>query len=109
MLTPQAEPIPLTMDEHGVMKVSGTRVPLDTIIGAFNDGASAEEIALSYPSVLLPDIYAVITYYLRHKEDVDAYVAERERSRAETRWEVEARFNPIGIRERLLARRKKSE
>jgi hypothetical protein len=50
------------------MRVSKTRVPLDTIIAAFSEGATAEEIAYQYPVVPLADIYAVIGYYLHRKK-----------------------------------------
>jgi hypothetical protein len=45
-------------------------------------GASPEEIAQDYPVLQLDDVYAALTYYLRHREKVDAYLRER-RSRAE--------------------------
>jgi hypothetical protein len=51
------------------MRVSKTRVPLDTIIAAFSEGATAEEIAYQYPVVPLADIYAVIGYYLHRKKN----------------------------------------
>ena len=50
------ETIPLEVDPNGVIRVSKTRVTLDTIVQAFNDGATAEEIAQQYPSVPLADI-----------------------------------------------------
>ena len=43
------QPLPLTMDTDGVVRVGGTRVTLDTIIYAFLDGATAEEIVQQYP------------------------------------------------------------
>lgn len=100
-----AEPAPLLADEDGTVRVRGTRVRLDTIIFAYHQGCSPEEICLKYPSVSLTDVYAIITYYLWHKKDVDAYLAERERLAATVRKENEARFPNAGIRERLLSRR----
>jgi uncharacterized protein (DUF433 family) len=58
----RTEPIPLTSDASGVDRVQGTRVTLDTVASAFNEGATAEEIVHRYPSVSLEDAYAVITY-----------------------------------------------
>jgi len=43
------EPIPLKVDSDGVVRVGGTRVTLDTIVTAFNNGATAEEIVHQYP------------------------------------------------------------
>lgn len=90
---------------EGVVRVGETRVTLDTVVAAFLEGATAEEIAEQYPSLPLADIYAVIAYYLNHQAEVDAYLQERQRRAAEIRQEAERRFNPVGIRERLLARR----
>ena len=72
---------------------------------AFLEGCSAEEIGEQYPSLQLSDIYLVLGYYLRHREDVDAYLEVRQRQANVIRQEVEQRFNPVGIRDRLLARR----
>ncbi len=95
----------LSRDADDVIRVGGTRVTLDTVVGAYRDGASAEAIAQQYPSLDLADIHAVIGHYLRHRSQVEAYLAERE-ARAETvRRDNESRFDPIGVRDRLLARR----
>ena len=104
-LTLRAEPVPVHIDATGVARVGGTRVTLDTVIGAFNDGATPETIAYQYPSLTLADIYAVITYYLRAREEVDVYLAERQAKSEQVQRENEARFDPNGIRTRLLARR----
>jgi uncharacterized protein (DUF433 family) len=101
-----AEPIPLTIDGHGVVRVGGTRVTLDTIVAAFHDGATAEEIVQQYPSLQLADVYAVIGYYLRHQREVEAYLQERQQHSETVYQENEARFDPRGVRDRLLARRK---
>lgn len=98
------EIIPLETDADGVIRVSNTRVTLDTIVTAFKDGATAEEIAQQYPAVPLADIYSVIGYYLRKRDEVDAYLRKRNKEADELRAQAEARHNPIGIRERLLAR-----
>jgi len=100
-----AQPAPLEMDEDGVLRVGGTRVRLDTVIAAFNNGCAAEEILLKYPALKLTDIYAVITYYLWHQETVEAYLHERRRLEEQVRQENESRFPPRGVRDRLLARR----
>lgn len=99
-----AEPLPLTADTDGVVRVANTRVTLDTIVAAFQDGLTAEEIAEQYPSLRLGEVYAVIGYYLCHQADVDAYLAARERRANEVRQENERRFDPVGVRSRLLAR-----
>ena len=74
------DPAPLFTDEDGVVRVGGTRIRLDTVVYAFNQGASAEEILQQYPSLALADIYATITYYLQHRTAVDDYLKERNRN-----------------------------
>jgi len=101
----EAPPVPLRTDEHGVMRVGKTRVPLDTVVYAFNQGSSPEEIVMSYPSLELGDVYAVVNYYLHNRADVDAYLAQREAEAARIKDENEKRFPQEGIRARLLARR----
>ena len=103
--TALTEAVPLKTDADGVIRVAGTRVTLDTVVAAFREGATAEEIAQQYPSVSLADLYAVIGYYLRQVEKVQAYLEQRRAQAQEVRRENERRFDPQGLRERLLARR----
>lgn len=105
LLTPTTADVPLATDPHGVVRVGGTRVTLDSIVGAFRSGATAEEIAQQFPTVTLPDVYQVIAYYLRHAAEVDAYLSSRQQEAADLRREIETRFDPRGLRARLLARR----
>jgi uncharacterized protein (DUF433 family) len=100
-----AEPAPVAYDADGVLCVHGTRVRLDTVVGAFQLGATAEEIAQQYPAVDLAAAYAVIAFYLRRRPEVDAYLAAQAVSGVAARAAAEARFDPAGLRERLLARR----
>jgi uncharacterized protein (DUF433 family) len=106
VVTTIREIVPIKKNKDGVILVSKTRVTLDTIVGAFNDGATAEEIAYQYPSVPLADIYSIIGYYLRQKKQVDMYLKRREKQAKEIRKLNEEKTNSSGIRERLLARTK---
>jgi uncharacterized protein (DUF433 family) len=67
---------PLRTDEHGTIRVGGTRVTLDSVVGAYKRGESPEEIAGGFPALELADIYAAIAYYLSHQGEADAYLAE---------------------------------
>src|SRR5262245_43708434 len=100
-----AKPPPLSVDDDGVLRVGGTRVRLETVINAFQAGWAAEEILLKYPSLQLTDIYAVITYYLWHRVEVDAYLNERRSLADKVRQENETRYSPAGVRERPRERR----
>ena len=104
----EARPPPLTIKD-GVVRVRGTRVSLETIVYAFDRGASPEEIVESYPTLDLAATYAILAYVLQNREEVDRYV-ERRRAEAEhMRTEIERRFLAEGIRARLTARRAAAE
>jgi len=99
------DPIPLTMDTEGMARIGGTRVTLETLVAAFEEGATAEEIVQQYPSLQLADVYSVIGYYLRRRRDVEAYLDQRRKQAADVRAANEARFDPQGVRDRLVARK----
>jgi uncharacterized protein (DUF433 family) len=98
------EPIPLLTDADGVIRVAETRVTLDTVVDNFMTGASPEEIAQDFPVLHLDDVYAVLTYYLRHRNEVDSYLRERRERGKAIRAEIETRSSQTGLRDRLLAR-----
>jgi uncharacterized protein (DUF433 family) len=100
-----AQPIPLVKHESGVIRVSGTRVSLDSVLYAFLDGSTPEEIVQQYPTLLSADVYTIIAYYLQNRAELDDYLSDREKQRAELRKQLEVRYDLIGIRDRLLARR----
>jgi len=100
------ERVPVHTDADGVIRISGTRVTLDTLVAAFDAGATAEEMVQQYPSVALADAYSVIAYYLRHQSEIREYITRRQHQAAGVREENERRFDPSGVRDRLLARRR---
>ena len=99
------EAIPLRTDSAGVVRIGGTRITLETLVWAYCDGATAEEIVQQYPSLNLADVYHVIGYYLRRTSEVEAYLHERNVDAQALRKQNEARCDPQGVRARLLARR----
>lgn len=101
----EAKPPPLVTGRDGVVRVSGTRVSLETVVSAFDTGATAEEIVQRYPSLELAAVYAVVAYVLDHRREVSVYVARRHEEARSLQSVVEAYSPPQGIRERLLARR----
>ena len=103
--TQLVQPVPLSAGADGVIRVKGTRVTLDTVVRAFREGATAEEIAQQYPSLALADVYSLIGYYLRQQAQVDSYLERRQEESKRIRHQNESRFDPSGVRARLLARR----
>jgi uncharacterized protein (DUF433 family) len=99
------EQMPLQIDSDGVMRVGGTRVTLDTVVILFEQGATAEEIVQRFSSLDLADVYFAIGYYLRHRVEVEQYLQKRQQQAHQIREQNEARFDPHGLRDRLVARR----
>jgi uncharacterized protein (DUF433 family) len=100
-----SRPVPLVTDVDGVVRVGSTRVTLDKVVACFREGITAEAIVDQYPSVRLADVHLVLGHFLGHQAEVDAYLHERQKLAAETRRGNEDRFDPAGVRDRLLARR----
>ena len=100
----EQEAPPLRADETGAIRVGTTRVLLETVIQAFQDGASPESIVQRYSTLSLSDVYNTIGYYLRHQDTVEAYLNQRE----ELAQFVQERLSSIQpdlslIRQRLLS------
>ncbi len=104
--TAKTDAPPLREDATGALRVGDTRVLLELVIRAFQDGATPETIVQRYSTLALPDVYAVIAYYLRHRDDVQEYLEQRERKAEEVRQRIESQQGDLSeIRARLLARR----
>src|SRR5438067_9563220 len=102
----QPEAPPLRQDASGGLRVGSSRVLLELVIRAFQDGATPEAIAQRYPTAALADIYAVIAYYLRHQADIELYLMQREQQAQEVRQRIESDQGELAeLRARLLARR----
>lgn len=97
--------IPIETDAHGVIRIGGTRVTLDSVVHSFREGATAEEIFQHYPVLKLADIYAVIGYYLKNREEIDADIL-RDEEGAEEFQRTHAHLFLREYREKLLSRRK---
>jgi len=95
------------MDEHGTIRVGRTRVRLDTVVYAFNQGHTIEEIVSHFPVLNLADVYAVITYYLNKKAVVDEYIKQGEEEADELQYEFESQPGYQVFRERFLARKER--
>jgi uncharacterized protein (DUF433 family) len=106
----KAVEVPLFDDGQGGLRVTGTRVLLERIIHAFEDGATPEGIVYSYDTLQLADVYAVLTWYLRHKTEVQQYLDNRTSGAEAIRKDIEGRQpDRIELRARLMARRAQKE
>lgn len=73
----QADTPPLRVESDGAIRVGNSRVLLEILLASYQSGLTPEEIVRDFPTLALPDVYAAIAYYLRHKESVDEYLHER--------------------------------
>ena len=79
------------------IRIKGTRVGIETVLDDYLSGTSPEEIAARYRSLTLEQVYATITYYFRHREMVDEYLA-RWRAQAEKSWQEQQRSPSPAVR-----------
>ncbi len=99
-----ADTPPMTQDQYGAVRVGKSRVLLELVIRAFQDGATPEAIVLRYPTLGLPDVYSTIAYYLNHPSEVERYIADRESVSAEVHaLIVSGQRDLTEIRNRILA------
>jgi uncharacterized protein (DUF433 family) len=97
--------LPLTLDANGSARMAGTRIALATVLRAFRDGATPEEIVLQFDTLALADVYAVVAAYLKDRPTYDEYL-KREAAVDDAAWQQGRAMNErAGLRERLLARR----
>lgn len=102
----QAEAPPLREEDDGAIRIGKTRVLLELVIYAFQDGATPETIVQRYSTLQLSDAYSVIAWYLRHREVVDQYLVKREKKGNENQGRAETANQDLSeIRARLQARR----
>ena len=102
----QTDAPPLRLTKEGVVRVGNTRIPLETVIEMFHEGASAEQIVDSFDVLSLAEVFAVFSYYLNHRADVDDYMRESREDAERVRREVEARQpDMFTLRQCLLERK----
>ena len=84
------------------VRIKGTRVGIESVVYAFQDGLSPEEVVQEYPSLSLEQVYATIAYYLHNRSEVDDYIARLEKWAEERRRERERDVPPVIQRLRAL-------
>jgi uncharacterized protein (DUF433 family) len=92
------------VDEGGVVRVGNTRISLALVVEQYENGMTPEDMIRAYDTLDLADVYAVIAYYLRHRDEVRDYLKRREAEADSLRAKIESKHPRIG-RDELLARR----
>jgi uncharacterized protein (DUF433 family) len=95
---------PLRVDPGGAVRVGSSRISLDLVVEQYESGMTPEDMIRAYDTLTLAEVYAVIAYYLRHHDEVRAYLKGREEEAETLRMKIEAE-RPRVSREELLARR----
>ncbi len=85
-----------------MIRIARTRVTLESVISLFEQGASAEEIALRYDVLNLHEVYATLSYFLGHRQETQAYLDRARQRSLVARRNTERRLPVAQIRERLI-------
>ena len=102
----KSEKPPLRVDETGAIRVGNSRVLLEIVIRAFQDGASPESIVSQYSTLTLSDTYGAIAYYLKNQDLVEEYLDKRDRLAESVKERLQAVQPDLSrIRSRLQSQR----
>ena len=85
----EAIPVPLKDDGHGGLRVGQTRVSLESVWHLHQQGAGPAQIVQAFDTLQPADVYAVLAWALKHREEVDAYLKRRDEEAAQTRRQLE--------------------
>jgi uncharacterized protein (DUF433 family) len=100
--------VPFTITEYGTIRIADSRVSLDSVVHNYKLGATAEQIAYSFPSLKLPDIHLAIAYYLTHRDEVEEYMRQQKAESDDLLQQLESDPEYLKrsseLRERILAR-----
>jgi uncharacterized protein (DUF433 family)/predicted RNase H-like HicB family nuclease len=98
----------LRVDEGGTIRIGNSRIRLDLVVEQYENGMTPEDMVRAYDTLDLADVHAAIAYYLRHRDEVRAYLKRRKEEAETLRAKLEAE-RPRISREELLARRQAKE
>ncbi len=102
-LPTSSDSYPLNFASGGAVRIGNSRVSLDIIVEQYENGMTPEEIVRAYDTLQLPDVYAAVAYYLRHRDAVRAYLSRREAEAKALRQKIDADRTQIS-RDQLVAR-----
>jgi len=110
---PATVEVPLRMDEHGTIRVGGTRVTLEVVVGQIKQGRTPEQIVHSFDTLTLSDVHMVKAYYLQNREAVEQYVRQQEEEAQENLRRMKAEhpeiFTPPARIKALIEEKRKQE
>lgn len=105
MAIPILAEAPPIREAGGVLRIGQTGVALETVLWTFQQGSTPEDIVDQFPSLLLADVYNVIAYYLRHRDEIDRYLAAQEERYQEATNDLLREIPETSLQARLRRRR----
>src|SRR5882672_5506419 len=90
-----AELPPLRVHQGGAVRVGNSRISLDLVLSQYENGMTPEDMVRAYDTLEVADVHAVIAYYLRHRDEVRAYLKRREDEAAALRAKIETEHPPV--------------
>ena len=94
------------IDQHYVEKreggyyLSSTHIFLASVVYAYLDGHSAEGIQACYPLLMLEQIHGALAFYLGHRTEVEADLADK-RERYEQQRQAARHADPAFYQQRV--------
>ena len=87
----------VVVDSDGVARIEGTRIRvIDLALDKLAYGWSPEEMHFQYPHLTMGQIYAALSYYSDHQDELDAEIESR--LEKADRFRAEARANSLARR-----------
>ena len=96
---------PLRHDDGGTIRVTGSRVTIDSLVARYWQGDTFEEIHEGFPSVSVEAIQKIINWYLANRSEVDEYIRKENEEAEMLRREIESQPRHIALREKLMRRK----
>jgi len=96
---------PLHQDADGTIRLKGSRVTLETLVGALKRGDTPEQIQEGFPSLSLAQVSAAIAWYFNNQVDADNYLNQRAVEAETFRHQIESRPEYAAFRLMIRQRR----
>jgi len=81
------------------IRIKGTRIGIETILGYYLNGVNPELLSEWYPELSLEQIFATLTYYFANRDEIDCYL-QRGMEWFDEQWR-EQHIHPVPVVERL--------
>lgn len=95
--------VPIVVDDQGVAYVEGTGIKVVEVVRVIRtSGDEPEQARDAFPQLTLDKVYAALSYYYGHKDELDADMARRDRLVEKLREEAEE--HPFAQRMRKAGR-----